>query len=57
MEELTTAKLLEIISNPEDASWSIALKELNARIIKEGDPDDSTQHRGGTRPTHQPLNP
>lgn len=33
------------------------LNELKAREIKSGDADDDSTHRGGNRPTHQPLNP
>lgn len=38
-----------------DQSGTELLDELKFREIKENDADDSTQHRGGIRPNHQPL--
>lgn len=57
MEELTTIQLLDIIANIEAANWTMALQELESRVIQENDADDTPQHRGGIRPTHAPIVP
>lgn len=54
----TTNQLLNeikaFIINP---TYLAKVNELLGREIKENDIDDSSQHRGGSRPNHQPLNP
>lgn len=58
MEEQTTEQLLEVIQQGFlSAPQGEALTELQARIIKENDEDDSAQHRGGVRPLHAPIVP
>lgn len=42
------------IVNP---TYLAKVNELLSREILENDVDDSSQHRGGSRPKHQPLNP
>lgn len=55
----STEQLLAIIAQGQIQGQALsALNEIvNNRIIKSGDADDDAQHRGGTRPTHQPINP
>lgn len=53
-EDLLTNQLPLYVSG---TNGNAIVAELVLRLIKENDVDDSTQHRGGTRPNHLPLNP
>lgn len=57
-ENRTTEDLISQLALYITHATGIAMREeLEYRLIKENDADDSPQHRGGARPTHQPLNP
>lgn len=51
----STADLLDIAAEPTHFQWEAAIEELKFRLIKQGDSDDSAQHRGGIRPLHAPI--
>jgi hypothetical protein len=53
----TTEQLIDFVEDGNQIGHQDAVDELRARLIKENDADDSPQHRGGIRPTHQPINP
>lgn len=56
---LTDKTTIELINILKDANqqllWPAATYELEMRIIPQD--YDKVEHRGGIRPTHQPLNP
>jgi hypothetical protein len=55
--DMTTMQLLVALQQYILINGAPYLDELNAREIKKGDKDDTTQARGGIRPNHIPLVP
>lgn len=60
MQDVTTMDTKDIVAALEpyvsgDQSGTELLDELKFREVKENDLDDTTKHRGGIRPNHQPL--
>lgn len=53
----TVVLLQEIYDAFSSPTIKAKVAELQYREIKTGDIDDSPQHKGGSRPNHQPLNP
>lgn len=56
-ENADTTQLVETIKDPNNMGWQDAVDELEYRIIKQDDDDDTPEHRGGVRPKHRPILP
>lgn len=56
-DKTTIVLLQEIYAAFSNPTIKAKVTELQYREIKSGDADDNSQVRGGSRPTHLPLNP
>lgn len=55
IQNFTTVELLDALSQYVAPAGDVLFEELSSREIKENDEDDTEFHRGGIRPSHQPL--